>query len=166
MLFIPRSRGFLQQGWQQREVMVESSAAEGGAHARGSLSASLLCLAYSAPLPLAGHLPDHGYTWVDRSWCHTTLPSALNPRHPLREFLIPVPTALGLVVKEGSRERSCVSLNQGSCPGNSGHQLAKVTDPDRQVEAGLQSPRGRAGRSLFPGGYPDVSSAPRPQCWW
>ena len=95
--------------------------------------------------PFTGCLPDHGHAWADRSCCHSTLPPALNPRHLLRELVIPGPTALGLVDKEGSREHSCVPLNQGPCPGNYGHQLAEVADPDRQAEAGQQSPRGPGG---------------------
>lgn len=97
------------------------------------------------PSPFTGHLPDHGHAWADWSCCHSTLPPVLNPRHPLRELVIPGPTALGLVDKEGSREHSCVPLNQGSWPGNYGHQLAEVADPDRQAEAGRQSPRGQGG---------------------
>lgn len=97
------------------------------------------------PSPFTGRLPDHGHAWADRSCCHSTLPPALNPRHLLRELVIPSPTALGLVDKEGSREHSCVPLNQGSCLGNYGHQLAEVADPDQQAETGRQSPRGQGG---------------------
>lgn len=55
------------------------------------------CVFQSPISPLQGFLPRPGCICLDRSFLHTTLLPNVTPSDPLRELVIPVPTALGPV---------------------------------------------------------------------
>ena len=78
-----------------------------------------LLTVFQSPIsPSQGFLPRPGCICLDRSFLHTTLLPNVTPSDPLRELVIPVPTALGPVdlrprfPKGKAREHSTCPLEQ------------------------------------------------------